>query len=146
MAFITIEDLTGSIECIVFPRIYTMLKPYLYEDSPVCVEGRLSLREDEEPKLVVNQAQHIYEAAQKQSAPVQKADQKLYLRFELGKDYLLERIKGVLKTHKGTVPVCIHIEESRTTAMAPQDLWVQADEALINELNDILGTGNVVLK
>ncbi len=146
MAFITIEDLTGSIECIVFPKIYTMLKPCLYEDSPVCVEGRLSLREDEEPKLVVNQAQPICDAAQKQQVPAQMPNQKLYLRFELGKDYLLERVKVVLAKHKGTVPVCIHIEESRTTAMAPQELWVQANEALLAELKQALGNRNVVLK
>jgi len=152
MAFVTVEDLTGSIECIVFPKIYAVLKPCLYEDSLVCVEGRLSLREDEEPKLVMNVAQLLSEAQKKAEEKAEtitttaQTTKKLYLRFCLGKDFLLERIKVVLSAYKGTVPVCIHIEESKTTAMAPQSLWVNASEQLFAELKDILGAENVVMK
>ncbi|MBR6729297.1 MAG: hypothetical protein IKL80_03960, partial [Clostridia bacterium] len=71
---------------------------------------------------------------------------KLFLRFLLGKDYLLERIKGVLAKEKGSVPVCIHIEETKSTAMAPQSLWVSPTESLLCELKEILGKENVVLK
>ncbi|MBE7021630.1 MAG: DNA polymerase III subunit alpha [Ruminococcaceae bacterium] len=146
MAFVTIEDLTGSVECIIFPKIYGVLKPCLYEDSLVCVEGRLSLREEEEPKLVVNQARPLSEAKKQRAAEKEADGRKLYLRFLLGKDYLLERIKETLSHHSGSVPVCIHIEESRSTAMAPKALWVTPEESLLDSLTDILGKENVVLK
>ncbi|MGN1059385.1 MAG: DNA polymerase III subunit alpha, partial [Clostridia bacterium] len=152
MAFVTIEDITGSIECIVFPKIYALLKPCLFEDSIVAVEGRLSLREDEEPKLVLNQAQPLAEAKKQREQAAAPTDgkgaetRKLFLKFCLGKDYLLDRIKPILAAHKGPVPVCIHIEETKSTAMAPRALWIEPSGELLAELAAMLGQENVVLK
>ena len=150
MAFVTLEDATGAVECIVFPKIYTQLKPFLYEDSIVAVSGRLSLREEEEPKLVLNTAQPLSEA-KKQAVPTapateKKESEKLFLKFALGKDYLLDRVKPLLASHTGAVPVCIHIEETKSTAMAPRSLWVTPNDALLCALYDLLGKENVVLK
>ena len=154
MAFVTVEDMTGAIECLVFPKIYAQLKHCLLEDNVIVAEGRVSLREDEEPKLVLNVAQPITEAEKKPQKPTEapmpreekKAEQKLYLKFCLGKDFLLERIKLLLASCKGNVPVCIHIEETKSTAMAPQSLWVTPEEGLLEELKNVLGKENVVLK
>ena len=52
MAFVTVEDLYGTIEIIVFENCYNESSKYLTEESIVTVEGRLSLREDDEPKIV----------------------------------------------------------------------------------------------
>ena len=150
MAFVTIEDITGSVECLIFPKVYELSKACLTEDAIVCVEGRLSMHEEEEPKIVVNRAQTLEEKMQeepkiKESDPVTD-NRKLYLKFCLGKDYLLDRIKPLLSLHRGAVPVCIHIEETKTTAMAPKDLWVTPDDALLAELIAILGKENVVLR
>jgi len=159
MAFVTIEDMTGSIECLVFPKIYAQLKPCLYEDNAIAVYGRLSMKEEEEPKLIVNDAEFLTDAAKKEapkkeSAPARQETargnhaptQKLYLKFCLGKDFLLDRIKPLLAEHSGAVPVCIHIEETKTTVMAPQALWVTPDETLLGTLTELLGQENVVLK
>ena len=154
MAFVTLEDMTGSVECLVFPKVYTLLRPYLAEDSIVVAEGRLSLREDEEPKLILNTAQTMEDAkaqAAGDAAESAQADKptdtrKLFIKFCLGKDYLLDRIKPVLAAHRGSVPVCIYIEETKSTAMAPRTLWVTPEDALLNNLRDMLGHENVVLK
>ncbi len=138
MAFVTIEDLTGKIEVLVFPKMYAQFKPYLVEDSIIKLDGKLSFREDEEPKVLLNSAMPLSEA--------RTQAKRLYLRFPIGKDYLLERIKPVLSHHKGSSPVCIHFEESRKTAMAPRELWVNPQNELLSELSEILGKENVVLK
>ena len=52
MAFVTVEDLYGTIEIIVFENCYQESSKYLVEESIVMVEGRLSIREDDEPKIV----------------------------------------------------------------------------------------------
>ena len=52
MAFVTVEDLYGTVEIIVFENCYQESSKYLVEESIVMVEGRLSIREDEEPKIV----------------------------------------------------------------------------------------------
>ena len=54
MAFVTVEDLYGSVEVIVFDSAYSRCSNLLVNDNVVLVEGRLSLKEDEEPKIVVN--------------------------------------------------------------------------------------------
>lgn len=144
MAFVTLEDVTASIECIVFPKIYENLKAYFTEDAIVAITGRLSMREDEEAKLVVNEAQPLSEVIKKKAA--QAENRKLYLKFNLGKDYLLDRIKPILTAYRGSVPVYIHIEETKTTAMAPQSLWVMPEDELLVSLKNMLGQENVVLK
>ena len=53
MAFFTLEDLTGSIEIVAFPKVYEEASTVIYEDSIVLVQGRLELREDE-IKLIAN--------------------------------------------------------------------------------------------
>lgn len=52
MAFVTVEDLYGTVEIIVFENCYQDSSKYLVEESIVMVEGRLSIREDDEPKIV----------------------------------------------------------------------------------------------
>jgi DNA ligase (NAD+) len=71
-------------------------------------------------------------------------NRKLYLKFCLGKDYLLDRVKPILAEKTGNVPVCIHIEETKSTAMAPKTLWVSPDGELLSDLKAMLGEKNVV--
>ncbi len=52
MAFITIEDLTGNVEVIIFPKVYQEEKLKISEDNVVIVNGKVSLKEDEEPKII----------------------------------------------------------------------------------------------
>ncbi|MBE7048876.1 MAG: DNA polymerase III subunit alpha [Ruminococcaceae bacterium] len=154
MAFVSLEDATGSVECIVFPKIYSLLKPCLIEDNIIVARGRLSLREDEEPKLIMNEAQPMAEAKAQQEQKEKsvfaqqenKESRKLFLKFCLGKDYLLDRVKPILAAHSGKVPVCIHIEETKATALAPQTLWVEPNQELLDRLSALLGQANVVLK
>ncbi len=138
MAFVTLEDLTGKIESIVFPKVYTQCKPYLVEDAVVKMDGRLSFREDEDPKILCNTVIPIQEA--------KKEARKLYLRFPLGKDYLLEHLKPILAEQKGSVPVYIHVEETQKTAVAPRDLWVDLSEEFMEKIRAVIGAENVAVK
>jgi DNA polymerase III subunit alpha len=62
MAFITLEDLFGTVEVIVFPKTYDKYKELLFEDSIVLIEGTLSIVEEDTPKLMSNR---IYEIKKK---------------------------------------------------------------------------------
>lgn len=61
MAFVTIEDLYGSMEIIVFDRCYAQYAPLLLVDNIVLVEGKFSIREDEEPKIVAREISELKE-------------------------------------------------------------------------------------
>lgn len=62
MAFLTCEDLTGSIECLLFPKVFERFSPIIEEDAFVIVAGRLSIKEDEEPKIIVDEIHTLDEA------------------------------------------------------------------------------------
>ena len=59
MGFVTLEDLTGQIEGLVFPKVYERYVPLLMADNIVCLTGKLSFREEEEPKLLVDTVQML---------------------------------------------------------------------------------------
>ena len=141
MAFVTAEDLTGQAEILVFPNVYDSAKRYLVEDMPIVISGRLSFREDEEPKIICDEIYPLTHGTKKD-----ETGKKLYLKFELGKDYLLEKAKGILKEHIGDVPVYIFVEEKKMTALAPKALWCDGTDEVVLKLKNLLGEKNVVLK
>ncbi len=155
MAFVTAEDLTGQAEIIVFPTIYDRSRKFLTEDAALIVSGKLSFKEDEEPKILcdmIEPLEHGSKPKNKIELPKKSEDlkgsktKKLYIKFPLGKNFLLDRVKCVLATNKGNTPVCIYIEETKQTAMAQRELWVNESDKLLCELQNILGEQNVVLK
>ncbi len=151
MAFVTVEDLTGSAEIIVFPNVFDRSRKYLTEDMPIIISGKLSMREDEEPKILCDMIEPLEHGAKNQAELPKvsgelKPDKKLFLKFVTGKEYLLERIKPVLLENSGKIPVIIHNEATKQTAMAQRSLWVNASDDLINSLKNMLGDNNVVLK
>ncbi len=167
MAFVTVEDLSGRGELIVFPNVYERCKAYLKEDMPLICVGKLSMREDEEPKILCDEVVPLEHGAaapkprankwqQRAPKPLSKSafsaqpeiadGKKLYLKFALGKDFLLDRAKEVLQKHPGDVPVYIYIEEKRSAYLAPKQLWTNGGQEAIFELSALLGKENTVLK
>ncbi|WP_132995041.1 DNA polymerase III subunit alpha [Sporanaerobacter acetigenes] len=131
MAFITLEDLYGAIEVIVFPKIYDRYLKYLDEDNIVVVEGRISLNEEDEPKIICESI-----------VPLNKyKKEKLYIKLE--KDDGLktfEYLKNIFVKYSGDMPVYVYLEYEKKVIMADRNYWVDgANEKLIKELNGILG-------
>jgi len=75
MAFLTLEDLVGTVEVIIFPKIYESYKDILYEDNIILVEGTLNVSEDEAPKLICNKISEINKSTFKQ-------ERKLYIKVK----------------------------------------------------------------
>ena len=76
MAFFTLEDREGELECIAFPRVFEKYKALIFPDSVVAVRGTLSLREDEPPKILVQQMAALPDnAAVKNGAPLPKLNE-----------------------------------------------------------------------
>ena len=152
MAFVTAEDLTHQAEIIVFPNVYDRSRKYLSEDAPLIITGKLSFREDEEPKILCDTVEPLTHESKADNVLIPKASSgllpqsKLYLKFSVGKEYLLDKVIPILSSHSGQVRVYIYNEEKKQTSLAPKNLWVTATDDLIAILKKILGDGNVVLK
>ena len=141
MGFITLEDQTGQVECLLFPRIYERYSREIAVDQPVLVTGRLSIREDEEPKLIVD----VIEPLVAPKAPDTRTDAqrakdaktKLYLRIRREQ---LARIQEMLMRMQGDIPVYINIPAEKLTLLAPREMWVDdawdARATLMSELPD----------
>ena len=67
MAYVTVEDDTAAIEMLAFSNVLSQYGGYLRENSPVVITGRLSLRDDKEPQIVINRARPISDFAQEES-------------------------------------------------------------------------------
>lgn len=135
MAFLTLEDFYGAMEVIIFPRTYAGCQNSIIEDVPLLIKGRLSLREDEEPKI-------ICQSIEKLELPVEK----LYLKILSEKeDVITSLVIPALKEMPGDTGVYLYYEKTRVTKAAPAELNVHTTDVLIKKLKSILGEENVKL-
>ncbi|MCL1795799.1 MAG: DNA polymerase III subunit alpha, partial [Clostridia bacterium] len=137
MGFVQLEDLTGQIECLVFPRVWERIGSELTMDRPVVMTGRLSVREDEAPKLIVDAVRPLERASGKGAAP------KLFIRV-LTRESMREALP-MLSVSSGQSPVLFHIESENTTLRASEDFWCNPDAELMRTLGGRFGTDNVKL-
>ena len=168
MAFVTLEDTTGSLETLVFPKVLAEFGGVINVNEAVVVEARVSSREDEETKLVaerfltVDQAQKIpfVPAQNYQKKPVQQkaepapAQQKqsvsgLFIRVPSENSAEYKKAMEFLAVFEGLTPLYIHFSDTKKTVKAPTKLWIDAyveNGYVPKRLKKIIGEENVVLK
>ena len=160
MAYVTVEDESASIELVVFPRSLQQCGAYLTEDSAVLLTGRIDAREDEAPKVLLNEAQPLTEAAvgsmlakenpgqsvysDRQAAKL--APQKLYLRITSMKSDEWPHIKAVLLSQPGDTPVYLYPMDTKKKTLAKRAYWCQPDVPLLEKLRFLLGEEDVIIQ
>lgn len=136
MAFLKLEDLTGVIEVIVFPKTLTKVKELCVADSLVIIKGRLSIKEDELPKLICESIE-----------PLEKIENsKVHLKAEdtIGAKTLAVRLKEIITDEfKGDTAVYIWAAKERQKFRVPRDRWVSLDTEIIQIFKNELGEENV---
>lgn len=136
MAFLKLEDLTGTIEVIVFPKTLEKVKELCVTDSLVIVKGRLSLKEDEPPKLICESIE-----------PLEKVNtSKVYLRVDdkVAATILSKKLKELLiKEYIGDTPIYIFESKGKQKFRVPRDRWISLDSDVMNLLRQTLGDENV---
>lgn len=167
MAFVQIEDVSGSMEMLVFPRILTEYRSLLSEGSVVYISGRISVRDEEddqgageEPKLICEQVNTIenaenklgksavYSKEQQSETKVQKSSKNpgLYLKTTSLDSAEFEKAKKVLRIFDGSDAVYVYTTNDKVLRAAPRDLNVDINDVMLKELKNILGEENVVIK
>ena len=148
MAYLTVEDDTASIEMLAFSNVLSQYGGYLHENSPVVITGRLSLRDDKEPQIVVNRARPISDYAQERTEsqppqlPQQPKNGTLYLRLPAEDDVLYPKIRAILNMFPGNNPVVLFFADTKHR----RGTWAALMENMLGELERVLGKGNVVIK
>jgi len=147
MAFAQLEDLYGTIEMIIFPKTYEQYKDLLKPDNIILVEGRISIKEEENAKIICEKITPL-----KKDGNNKPGCNKLYIKIDSEKNpKLLDEIKEVLRKNKGDHPVYI-VDEARKyegksrVMQASRSIWVCINDSLLNELKKICGDKCVALK
>lgn len=138
MAFIRLEDMTGSTEIIVFPKSFDKFSKYLYEDRVIIVEGRAAISEGEAPRIVCENI-----------IPFEKLDENrkpISIGIVLEDGITLENVKSILIKHHGGIPLYVNDKSNGMKYKAEPSNWLDVSDELINKLADVLGKANVVVK
>ena len=143
MAIVSFEDLTGSVETLVFPRTFQKYANLITVDAMLYITGKLNLREDL-PKLIVEEVIALEEV----KAKFTKA---IMIRLStpgLNKSFL-EDLKGILSRHRGKVPVFLNFKEPdgrRISISAGRNYAVKPDDILMKEIENLCGNDSVGIK
>ncbi len=141
MAFLSLEDIYGTVECIVFPKVLSEYSPILQEDNLVAITARLSIREDEEPKLLLQSVMPIDDAiAAKRESP------RLYIQLETRNEENLKLVEESLAPYQGDMEVRLFFADTRKVARVPRRLWFNGTENALGDIENIFGKDNVRIK
>ncbi len=134
MAFLTLEDLFGTVEVIVFPRDYERYHALLNDDEKIFVRGHVSIEEDKDGKLICERIHSFAEAKQE-----------LWLQFETKEDFegRSQELYDRLRDSDGTDPVVIYISSLKAMKRLGANHTIRIDRELINSLASFLGKNNV---
>ncbi|MDO4938700.1 MAG: DNA polymerase III subunit alpha [Lachnospiraceae bacterium] len=137
MAFVTVEDLCGSVEVIVFPNDYMKFRDRLETDRKVYVTGRCSIGDDETGKLICENVREL-------SGPVHD----VWIRYETIGDWKNDEdeIMHIIGGSDGSDNVIIYIASTKQMKKLGRNMTVNADDELIKILSEHCGESNVVRK
>lgn len=143
MAFVTLEDLYGTVEVIIFPKIYEKYKELIYEDSIVIMEGSLNIAEEDVPKLICNKIFQLNNNTTSESS------KKLYLKVKDKSHFrnVKKKLYYNFQQCSGNDCVVIYNEKDKTNMVLPESNWVNIeDKEFINKLKVLLGEDNIAIK
>ena len=139
MAFLTLEDFQGSIEVILFPKVYEKCGAFLKEEEVYLVKGRANVSADGEAKVIAMEVEPLILGEK-------ELPKSVWLKLAAGREVPFDQITAILRKYGGEVPVYIYDEKTKQKMKADRIYWVTGEEDLCEELRLLLGEKNVALK
>lgn len=135
MAFVNLEDLYGNIEIIVFPKVMEKVSSLIEEDALIIVKGRISIREDEGPKILCEDIQPL----------INLSTTKLYIAVENDKvaKGIYRNLKYSLLKYRGNTPVYLCTLKERNKYRLAREYWVDTDSGVVEFLKGEFGEENI---
>ena len=134
MAFVTLEDLLGTVEVVVFPRDYEKNREYLETDKKVFIRGRVSEEDERASKLICEKV-----------IPFEKTKQELWIQFPDKKTYLEEEqiVYGYLADSEGDDEVVIYCAKERAVKRLPRNRNIRINQQVLGRLMNHFGENRV---
>ena len=153
MAFIEAEDMYGSVNVLVFPKLYEQYQESLKQGAVLKFIGRVSVKESGEVDVIADRFEQLpkgkanfeTEKSKTESSPKSETKYKkgLYLRVASMQNEKYIAVRKILDDFKGIVPVIIKETDTGKAFCSPQQSWVSVNEQLLLRICDILGRDNV---
>ncbi|CQR74273.1 DNA polymerase III subunit alpha [Sporomusa ovata DSM 2662] len=133
MCFVALEDFTGQVEVIVFPRVFEKTGRLLAPDLPVMVYGRLNIHE-EGAKIMADDILPLGNAG---------AEVRITLNKDQETSDVLAGLKKLLNKYTGSSTVYLHLVDSRRVIKTERDFWIEPTPAALAAIEGLLGKGTV---
>ena len=136
MAFISLEDMLGSVEVLVFPKIYESRREVFAQDEKLFIQGRVSLGDEPVGKLICERV-----------IPFREVPRELWLQYEDLEHYRAGEaaLLTLLKEKEGRDTVVIYLKKEKAKKVLPANWRVEADSDLLDKLTKILSEKNIKL-
>ena len=134
MAFITLEDQVGTVEVVVFPKVYQNYRQYIYEDNKIFVKGRVNVDEEAGGKILCDKI--IPFDAIPKDCWIKFPDKEAYMSAE-------KELFSMLEASDGNDMVIIYLEAEKAKKRLPVSMSINADSRMIDILSRRFGEKNV---
>ena len=137
MAFVALEDLSSSMEIVIFPKTLEKFHSLINEEQLVILKGRISMSEEDRPKLLCEDVQ-----------PLEKINSsKVYIKLEDEKKAkeIINILKIVLDPYKGDTPIYIFANKEKKQFRATREVWIDLETDVLNFLQNKFGKDNIKL-
>lgn len=137
MAYFVLEDVTGSINALLFPRNLVKFNNFLQNDLPVLVTGRLSLQEDR-PKILVDRMS-LLDSFEKEIDD--SCYTKLYLKMpsSFQEQEVWSRLTPIIEQYRGDTPLYLYFPKQKKLIKSQRQYWVKVAPELLQQLENVLG-------
>lgn len=134
MAFITLEDLYGVMEILIFPNVLERYRYMLKENEKIFVKGKVSIGDDEQGKLICDQI-----------ISFDKVPRELWIQFKDKNEYMLKEneLLEFIRNSDGNDTLIIYCKAEKAKKVFPRNMRVNADAGMVNRLSEKYGTDNV---
>ena len=142
MAYIQLEDATGTMELIAFQRVLDISGGYIKENAPVVVKGHISVRDEKDPQLMVETLRPMTDIEPLNREEMPKEEKTLWIKLPSKDDARLQKIEKILQMFEGEERMIIYCEDTQKRLAAR----CLIHDSLIKELKELLGEEKVLVK
>lgn len=137
MCFLSLEDLYGTIEVVVFPNVYSTYEHLLELDNKLLIKGRLNISEDQASSVLCEEIVELERMEKKTRF------QGVQISVDSLQDEKIRQMKEVLQEYRGDKPIVLYSRQENKKYKANKSLWVQESKEAIEALCRIMGQTNV---
>jgi len=140
MCFTAFEDMTGIAEVIVFPKVYIHAKPLLEKKIPLVIKGHISLKDEEEPKIIADEIMSAQQYCEK------ALSRQLYLKLKSTDEDLKKKLNKLVSENIGDTPLVFYFSDIKKSVTLKGVSGIRLSNSILEELQQLLGNDNVAFK